>query len=104
MVQLFQGSIELGQQIPVCGLVIVDARESLLGKQLLFTLKMHLGEVDQTLELQAEGAAVGSAEQHEAQFIQAVHQNPVLIVHGLYADDARVAPRQLRHSYLHDQS
>ena len=97
MVDLFQGRVELCQQMVVCGAVFVDTREALLQQELLFALKVHLGEVDEAFELQADAAAVGSAKEHDAQFIQGVHQDAVLIVHGFDADDALVTPRQQGH-------
>ena len=39
-------------------------------------------------ELQADALAVATVQQHDAKFIQGIHQNSVLIVHmALYANE-----------------
>ena len=50
----------------VCGLVFVDAGEALLLQKVFFALKVHLGELDEALELQADGAAIDSVDEHDA--------------------------------------
>ena len=103
MVDLFQSRVEFCQQMLVCSPMFVDAGETLSQQKLFFTLKVHLGEVDEAFELQADVAAVGSAKKHDAQFIQRIHEDAVLIVDGFDADDALVTPRQQRHILLREQ-
>jgi hypothetical protein len=103
MVDLFQSHVELCQQVMVCGAMVVDSGEALSQEELFFTLKVHLGEVDETFELQADAAAVDSAKKHDPQFIQGIHEDAVLIVHGFDADDALVTPGQQRHINLREQ-
>ena len=85
----------------VRSLVFVDLGKELLLQELFFTLKVHPGELDEAFELKAEIAAIGSADEHDAQFVQRVHQDAVLIVHGFDADDALVTPCQRAHNHLH---
>jgi hypothetical protein len=103
VVDQFEGRVELCQQVLVCGSVLVDSRESLLQQKLLFALEVHLGEVDEAFQLKADGATVGSVKEHDAQFIQGIHEDSVLIVDGCDANDALVTPRQQRHIYLRNQ-
>jgi hypothetical protein len=103
VVDLFKRRVELCQQMMVCDSVVVDTREALLQQELLFALKVHLCEVDEAFELQVDVATVGSAQEHDAQIIQRIHEDAVLIVDGFDADDALVTPRQQRHCYLHEQ-
>jgi hypothetical protein len=103
VVNLLQSRVEFSKQMLVCGPMVVDAGEALLQQELFFTLKVHLGEVDEAFELQADVVAVGSAKQHDAQVIQRIHEDAVLIVDGFDADDALVTPRQKRHIPLREQ-
>ena len=100
-VEMFQGRIELRQQMVVRSLVFIDLGEELLLQQTFFTLKVHPGELDEAFELEAEIPAIGSVDEHSANLIQGVHQDPVLIVHGFDADDALVTPCQRAHNHLH---
>jgi hypothetical protein len=102
-VDLFQGLVELSHQVMVRVSMVVDTGEALLEQELFFTPKVHMGEVDEAFELQGDAAAVGSAKEHDAQIIQGIHQDAVLIVHGFDADDAFVTPGQQRHIYLREQ-
>ena len=103
MVDLFQCGIELCQQVPVGSPMCFETGEGLLLQELFLALEVHMGEFDETFELQADGAAVATMEERDAQLIQGVHQDAVLIVHGLYADDALMAPSQQGHCILHNQ-
>ena len=85
------------------GFVFIEGGKSVLLEKPFFALKVHLGEFDEALELQADGAAVGPVDEGDAHFVQRVHQNTVLIVHGFDADDALVAPLQQGHNYLRNQ-
>lgn len=96
-VQLFESVIEASEKSLVLYAVFIGAGKATLLQELFFALEMHLRELNQALELQADVAAVGSADEHEAQLVERVHQNPVLIVHGLHADDALVTPGQEGH-------
>jgi hypothetical protein len=65
-----------------------------LQEQVIFAFEMHLGEFNEPLELEADVAPINSANYHLAQLIQRFHEDAVLIVHGLNADDAFVTPGQ----------
>ena len=82
VVDLFKRRVELCQQMMVCDSVVVDTREALLQQELLFALKVHLCEVDEAFELQVDLATVGSAQEHDAQIIQRIHEDAVLIIDG----------------------
>ena len=103
VVDLLKSCVELCQQVLVCRSMVVDTREALLQQELLFALKVHLGEVDEAFELQVDVAALGSAKEHDTQFIQRIHEDAVLVVDGFDADDALVTPRQQGHIYLREQ-
>jgi hypothetical protein len=103
VVDLFQSHVELCQQVVVSGAMFVDTGEALSQQELFFTLKVHLGEVDEAFELQGDAAAIDSAKKHDPQFIQGIHQDAVLIVHGFDANNAFVTPRQQGHIYLREQ-
>ena len=79
------------------------AGEAVLAKELLFTLEVHLGEFDEALELNADTAAISTANEHDPQVVECVHQDAVLVVHGFDTDDALVTPSQKRHIHLHAQ-
>lgn len=100
---LVEGRVEFCQQLEVRDAMVSKSRKALPLQQLFFTLKVHLGEANQPLKLQADTAAVKSPDEHCMQLIQRIHQDPVLIVDGLNADDALVTPRQQGHIFLHDQ-
>ncbi len=104
VVDLFQSHVKLCEKMLVRGPMVVDTGEALFQQKLFFTLKVHLGEVNEAFELQDDVAAVGSAKQHDAEFIQGIHENAVLIVDGSDADDALATPRQQCHIPLRDQA
>jgi hypothetical protein len=103
VVDAFERGIELRYQMLVSGLMFKNRRKSLFQKEALFTLKVHPGEVDEAFEVNADAAAVGSAQQHDAQFVEGIHEDAVLVVDGLDADDALVTPCQQRHKFLREQ-
>ena len=83
--------------------VLLEAGEAFPLQELFFALEMHLGEFNEVFELLADALPVATVKQHDAEFIQSVHQDSVLIVHGLYADEALVTPCQQGHCVLHNQ-
>jgi len=99
-IHVFQRRIESREQRVVRIAVFTGSRESMLLQQLLFALEVHLREIDKALKLKADLAAVRSVRDHPAKFVQRVHQDAMLIVHGLHSDDAVVAPGQQRHINL----
>jgi hypothetical protein len=103
VVYLFQSHVKLRQQMVVCGAMLVDTGEALSEQELFFTLKVHLGEVDEAFELQGDATPVDSAKKHDPEFIQGIHQDAVLVVHGFDANNAFVTPRQQGHIYLPEQ-
>jgi hypothetical protein len=102
-VHMFERGVETGEKSVMGGPVVVGSGEALLLEELFFALKVHLGKLDKAFELQRDIAAAGSADEHAAQIVQRVHQNSVLIVHGLNANDALVTPRQQGHISLQDK-
>jgi hypothetical protein len=104
VVYVFERGIEARKKRLVGNLVIAGPRVPLLVKELLFALEVHLGELDEAFELQTDLAAVGSKDEHAAQFVECVHENAVLIIHGLNANDTFVTPRQKRHIFLQSQT
>jgi hypothetical protein len=86
----------------VRGLVFFHAGEAMLLQEELFALKVHLCKFDETFELQADGAAIGSLDKRDAYLVQRVHQDSVLIVHGFDSDDTIVTPLQKGHNHLHN--
>ncbi len=103
VVDALESGMELRQQELVGGAMFRKGRKSLLQKQAFFTLEVHLGEVDEAFEVYADAAAIGSAQEHDAQFVEGIHEDAVLIVDGLDPDDALVTPRQQRHIILREQ-
>jgi hypothetical protein len=99
-IYVFEGRVEAAEKGLVCGPMLAGSGKALLVEKLFFALKVHLGELDEAFELQGDFAAIGSADEYEAQFVERVHQNTVLIIHCLDAHDAVVTPRQLRHIFL----
>jgi hypothetical protein len=83
--------------------MVVNTGKTLLEEESLFTLEVHLGEVDETFEQQGNLAAAGSMHEHDAQVIERIHEDAVLIVDGLNANNAFVTPRQQRHISLREQ-
>ena len=77
--------------------VVFNVWKTLLYQKLFLTLEVHLRELDKPFQLKADFAAIRPAHNHPAEFVQRVHQDAVLIIHGLHSDDAVVAPGQQRH-------
>jgi hypothetical protein len=93
-VQIFQSFVEPGEQRVMGVAMLFRSRETMLPEQLFFTVKVHLSEVNEAFELEADIAAFCAFYQHAAQFVQGIHEDAVLVIHGLNADDALVTPRQ----------
>ena len=102
-VHLLQSRVKPGEQMHVRCAVFIESGEAFMLQELFFALKVHLGEFDQTLELNADVAAIATVDEQDAQLIQGVHQDPMLVVHGLNTNDALVTPRQQGHQILHNQ-
>ena len=85
-VHLLQSRVKPGEQMHVRCAVFIESGEAFMLQELFFALKVHLGEFDQTLELNADVAAIATVDEQDAQLIQGVHQDPMLVVHCLDAD------------------
>lgn len=93
-IDLLERGVEALEKAMVLGSMLFGRGISLLLKQLFFAFEVHLREVDQAFELERDVTTAGSAEEHGAQLVERVHQDSVLIIHGLYANDTLVTPRQ----------
>ena len=82
MVHLFECAVEPAEQLQMGYAVLVEARETFPLQQLFFALKMHLAQINEAFELQTDALTGASMEQHDAEFIQGVHQDAMLIVSG----------------------
>jgi len=96
-VDVVQRRVETREQRMVRIAVFIHSREGVLLKELLFALEVHLGELDETLELNAYLPPIRPLDYHTAEFVQGIHQDAMLVIHGLNSNDAVVVPGQQRH-------
>ena len=70
-----------------------QAGKILLLQQALLALEVLAREVDQLLQLGAGLSVSVPVHERQTQLVHSIHEDAVLIVHGLYADGAGMSPR-----------
>jgi hypothetical protein len=94
------GLLELPQQTLVLVAVAGQAREAMLLHQLLLTPEVQACEFNQLVQQLVYRILLMAADHRQAKLIHRVHNDGVLIVHGLHAHAARMVPLEAR-SHLH---
>src|SRR5260370_41936862 len=66
-------------------------------------MEMLLRELDQAVQLLTNVFVFSALHQLQAQIVERVQEDAVLVIQGLYADDALVTPGKEGHINLHQQ-
>jgi hypothetical protein len=92
MLQAMSRLKHLRQHPPVFGAMLLEAGKGRLFHQLLFTPEVHAGELDQAVQMLADFFTSAAMDQRQAQFVDRIHEDAVLVVHGANVDRAGVVP------------
>jgi hypothetical protein len=93
---------DLGQHSMVFRAVLIQACKPGLLHQLLLAPEVHAGEFDELVEEFADPFMAGAAHQRQAELVDGVHEDAVLIVHGTNAYHASVVPSEKSQMSLHE--
>jgi|HubBroStandDraft_1064217.scaffolds.fasta_scaffold412483_2 hypothetical protein len=91
----------VGQHAMVLGAMFLQALKAGLRHDLLFAPEVHAGELNEFVQELADPFAPGSTHQREAQRVDGIHQDSVLVVHGPHAHATSVVPSKKSHMSLH---
>ncbi len=91
----------IGQHAMVLGAMLFQPGKSRPLHQLLFAPEVHAGKLQELIQQLTDLFLARAAHQRQAQRINCIHQDAMLIVHGAHAHVAGVTPREKSHMSLH---
>jgi len=92
-----RGVLELSQQLLVCIPMLANSGEPVPLQQLLLAGKMHARELDQPVQRLAHLLSSLAVNQRQANLVQGIHQDGVLLVHRFHAYRTRMIPGEKSH-------
>lgn len=95
------GFMYLPQEMPMRIPVFRKARKVMAFQELLLAQEMQARELHQPLQMLVQLLSAATARQRRMQLVHRVHQNAMLVVHGLHTDGAGMAPAKKSHTGLH---
>jgi hypothetical protein len=92
VLQAMRGPQNVGQHAMVLGAVLLKACKAGLIHKLLLAPEVHARKLDELVQQLADPLAPGPAHQRQAQRVDGIYEDSVLVVHGAHAHAAGMVP------------